>query len=183
MYRDYEQAAEAVTYHEGEPVTVEQPVVDEWNYPAGWDKPTGEWFNMTYLDLTKRRGSGGNFPDRQDIIEELVRKAHEPITEYSPQVWCPDCGGDLLESYDWVVCDTCEYTNNLVYNDELESEEVAVRLIGSGLTGDPRPVCVLAGCPKPATHVMGTEGDDKDFCNEHAEDFHAKYNTPQSVRS
>lgn len=110
-YRDYELAAMVTTYHEGEPVVPEQPVVSVGSFPAAWDIPIGEGFNQTYLDFTKLRGSGGNYPDRRDAIEALTGEVQEDVSNLSISVWCPVCGGTLLESYDFVVCDVCEYTN------------------------------------------------------------------------
>lgn len=108
-YRDYEQAAMVTTYHEGEPVVPEQPVVSVGSFPATWDIPIGEGFNQTYLDFTKLRGSGGNYPDRRDALIEMRCSPDGGFV--SDSCWCPKCGGTLLESYDFVVCDVCEYTN------------------------------------------------------------------------
>jgi len=54
MYHDHEQAAERVTYVDGEPVSGEVGVV-EWDaYPAGWDRP-----------LAALTGAGGRWTPRE----------------------------------------------------------------------------------------------------------------------
>jgi len=117
-YRDHEQAAEGVTYHEGEPVTPEQGAVDMEAYPMEWDMTTLHFANQTRLDWNTRRGSGGNFADRVDTDERLAEliTGYHTLEAYSDSVYCPDCGGDLLESYDYVVCDTCEYNTRDEYH-------------------------------------------------------------------
>jgi hypothetical protein len=108
-YRDYEQAAMAVTYFEGEPVMTEEPAI-EWDaYPASWDEPVLHFSNTTYLDFTTRRGSGGNFPDRQAKLEYMQLRADWEADVASESCYCPLCGGELLDMNEYTRCDTCEY--------------------------------------------------------------------------
>lgn len=111
-YRDYEQAGMTITYHDGEPVTKEEPAV-AWNgYPASWDRPVENFVDQSLLDFRTRRGSGGNWADRMDEVraqQELVTM-HHSSDYYDFTVWCPECGGTILEGTNTVFCDTCEYT-------------------------------------------------------------------------
>ena len=55
LYRDDEAAAQAVIYHEGEPVVPDAGPITEWAYPAEWDMPA--------VDMVVRRD------DREDRRE------------------------------------------------------------------------------------------------------------------
>lgn len=114
-YRDYEQAGMTVTYHDGEPVTAEEPAVAWDAYPAHWDAPV-EHFTTTYtLTFRDRRGSGGNWADRKDevqLLADIVRYYHSDDF-YSDSCFCPECGGTVLEGTYSAVCDTCDWSRQL----------------------------------------------------------------------
>lgn len=127
-YRDFEQAAMVTIYMDGEPVLPEQPVVGVDAYPAGWDIPTGELFNQTYLDMSRCRPGGGNYldrkarivaaqfgvgpdydhSDRETMREAVVRAAHEQRVIAGS---CPDCGGLTEDMGDYVDCGDCGWSN------------------------------------------------------------------------
>lgn len=122
-YRDYEQAATVVTYHDGAPVVPEAAAVAMHLYPAAWDIPTGENFNQTYMDWEGCQPIDSRWAERSETVAEMVRKAHEPI---EPTVVCPECGGSLLDSEDYSKCEGCEWYEDTsgYHRDPFTDEEI-----------------------------------------------------------
>ena len=57
-YRDDEQAAGRITYHEGEPVVPEQPAVAHDAYPSSWDVPVESTLSATPLEKPRLDRAG-----------------------------------------------------------------------------------------------------------------------------
>lgn len=65
VYRDAEQAASMVVYFDDEPVTPEQPAIDEWNYPGEWDRGA---------DLILQNGDRYDSPRLKDGQRASIRR-------------------------------------------------------------------------------------------------------------
>lgn len=72
-YRDSDLAASMVTYHEGEPVLAleDEDPIDEWNYPASWDRLAQEVPHHAVTE-GRARTAGGNYPLRKERIVEMM---------------------------------------------------------------------------------------------------------------
>lgn len=110
VYRDHEQAAAAVTYFEGEPVTNEVAVITTHHYPTSWDRPITEaTHGITHADLRRARAKVDTLDEFEGYLQGL-RVGHE----ISDSTTCPLCGGTLSE-YEgwWLSCDTCDHFQDI----------------------------------------------------------------------
>ena len=78
-YHDYEQAAERVTYVDGEPVSIDEPVtMDE--YPASWDRPAVPVTVKPTAQETSRQQAGSRIRARMEKWALNIIKAELDAT-------------------------------------------------------------------------------------------------------